>query len=1452
MDCSESSELLPGYIYDTLPTEKRKSVESHLEICPRCREELQKQKKSFSLLDCWEDTEPHSSLASATISAITEKKPSLISLLMPRLRPALGLLVAAYLIVMGTMHFLYLFLPMDDQKTLFNAPPEIFPESQASFRIVVQTISNERPVKDARVKVELKSITTGNKIELFNGKTDIRGTVEPKIKIPALAEGRYSLIVSTRSRKGGNTIETPVSLERYCRILLSTDRPVYQPCQTIHMRSIAISESQRKAIESGTAVFEVEDPKGNKVFRKKAEIGAFGIASCDFTLAREISTGSYRIRAETGKDRAERVVEVKRYVLPKFKIDFEPSRKVYRPGDIVTGTVRGTYFFGRSVRNGVISIDLSIFDTAFHKISHLQGRTNDEGLFRLSMPLPSYFTGQPLEKGRAVLKCDISLKDSSGHQEKMSEILHVAETAGEESSVKSDRKHHITIDCIPEKKRFIPGISQKISVITTLPDGASPLLCDVTLSSPSGVLRSSSDRFGISEFTTTPQGRTCELKIEARKGQQYYGVSKIKLSACAELNDLLLRTDRAIYTVGGTLKATVLSPDSEGTVYIDVMRNNQTLLTRALALTMGRGEMTFDLTDDCTGTLMLNAYRLRGGSLECPSGVTARDTRTITVLPSKDLNVSARADRKSYQPGDKAHISYQVRDERGEPVPAAIGVNIVDESVFSLVDDHPGLEKIYFAIESDLMAPKVDVCAHNSSLNMGEIAKASGQDSSAQRAAQVLFTAVPHDQKFSILSSLNETLIRYDMAKENYRQIAGNMLKGLLIVLIAWFIVYASKFLRAEEDDLSPASDDSENRGINLKILFLSLAIALVEVFLTIPYIHNTPFFENIPGYFSIEFLVYSVISFCLYSWLLLPVLTLAPVLRRNAGLRLIYFIALCCVLLTVYMKGLLNQALANDSQFLRTAVPLITWINIVICAAAILTSLTESLAKRFNLTAGIIISCLLSLTPLMHCAQTPVESACPWPAVIFAGTAALFFMPCRLNPLGDMKKMYGYFFIGLLFTGIFLAVPCYIIINLLTNNAPHPGVFISAAIQILLCAFFTIRSFKSRSLGKLLKCGSFLSIGLIICAVFTYMTYMTVTVIERQLMACRANEKSIGTALEMYSSDNQGRYPRSLSALTPGYLQSIPKCPSANTITYCYTQTEVPDCYTVWCAGGYHFTMEFPHVPEYDAVQGLYEDGGGSGAHDMEGLAAQRAQAPAQYVRAPEPRKMQNSPSAAKDIRVRQLFPETLYWNPLVITDKEGKAELDVPMADSITTWRMMATASTMEGIIGSATTPLSVFQDFFIEPDLPEHLTRGDEITLPVTVYNYLPRSQNITVTLKKADWFDITGPISSSIRLGASDVGSVPFTIRVKKVGDFRFKVEGRSKERGDSVSKPIRVDPEGRETVVTWNGRLNKKVSCEIRIPPDSVSDGSTVLVKVYPAMMAQIVGGLEGMLKTPHG
>ncbi len=112
---------------------------------------------------------------------------------------------------------------------------------------------------------------------------------------------------------------------------------------------------------------------------------------------------------------------------------------------------------------------------------------------------------------------------------------------------------------------------------------------------------------------------------------------------------------------------------------------------------------------------------------------------------------------------------------------------------------------------------------------------------------------------------------------------------------------------------------------------------------------------------------------------------------------------------------------------------------------------------------------------------------------------------------------------------------------------------------------------------------------------------------------------------------------------------------------------------------------------------------------------------------------KAQSADSDSAPTHVRSYFPEALYINPEIITDHDGRASVVIPLADSITTWRMAMLASTTHGALGSATSSLKVFQDFFVDLDLPVTLTQGDRVSLPVAVYNYSNARGDVNLKLQ-----------------------------------------------------------------------------------------------------------------------
>jgi hypothetical protein len=225
---------------------------------------------------------------------------------------------------------------------------------------------------------------------------------------------------------------------------------------------------------------------------------------------------------------------------------------------------------------------------------------------------------------------------------------------------------------------------------------------------------------------------------------------------------------------------------------------------------------------------------------------------------------------------------------------------------------------------------------------------------------------------------------------------------------------------------------------------------------------------------------------------------------------------------------------------------------------------------------------------------------------------------------------------------------------------------------------------------------------------------------------------------------------------------------------------------------------------------------------------------------------------AAPEPPRLRQFFPETLYWAPEVLTGEGGSVSLQVPMADTITTWRLTALASTQDGRLGSTTRGIRVFQDFFVDVDLPVSLTQGDEISIPIGVYNYLSEAQQVRLEIEPEDWFELAGPGERVLTIAANDIEVAYIPIRVLEFGRQGFQVTAWGEKMSDAIRREVSVVPNGKEIRLTESDWLRDGKRVAVEIPAAALPGATAVEVKIYPGALAQAVEGLEKILRLPHG
>ncbi|NRO98702.1 alpha-2-macroglobulin [Paraburkholderia sp. NMBU_R16] len=96
-----------------------------------------------------------------------------------------------------------------------------------------------------------------------------------------------------------------------------------------------------------------------------------------------------------------------------------------------------------------------------------------------------------------------------------------------------------------------------------------------------------------------------------------------------------------------------------------------------------------------------------------------------------------------------------------------------------------------------------------------------------------------------------------------------------------------------------------------------------------------------------------------------------------------------------------------------------------------------------------------------------------------------------------------------------------------------------------------------------------------------------------------------------------------------------------------------------------------------------------------------------------------------------RELFDTLLLWNPRVTLDANGEAFVDVPLNDSLTSFRIVAIAAVGDGTFGTGAASIRSTQDLQLISGLPPLVREGDRFRAQFTVRNTTTRAMSVVVT-------------------------------------------------------------------------------------------------------------------------
>lgn len=554
-----------------------------------------------------------------------------------------------------------------NQRTVLLASGEVAPGAEATARVVVTDRATGEPLAGTNVTLFLGD--GSDRRMLGRGETGSDGTLAVPFEAPN-ATGDHRLSARAESRLGTDEVSARFAVDRDYSVVVDTDKPVYQPGQTVHVRTLVRRAGGSPVTEEARVV--ITGPEGNRLFSRNVSLSEFGMGSVDFPVSPEGRHGRYRVSVEYGGEEQVRTVEVGEYRLPQFDVQFRPGESSYRPGETVRATVVSEYFFGEPVRNATVRVEGAGYVGDLEPFGTATANADEDGVATVDLALPEYFVGSERFDGRGLAVFNVSVTDPAGHTETVTREIPVA-------------REDLLVEAVPAGGRLVPGVENTVFLVVSHPDGR-PARATVEV----GNRTLETNRYGIATYEFTPTGADPRLRVEARAD----GASARRtVYLDADRENVAVQLDAGAYTVGERLSGRVLVGDAGGRVYVDAVSGGRTLVTRSLEVEDGSANFSFDLPPAARGATQVRAWVVRA------DGSVARTTRPVPVRANRDLNVSLSPNRSVYRPGEPASLTVRT-SENGSAVPAAVGLDIVDESVFSVEARRAGLARAAFAFEA--------------------------------------------------------------------------------------------------------------------------------------------------------------------------------------------------------------------------------------------------------------------------------------------------------------------------------------------------------------------------------------------------------------------------------------------------------------------------------------------------------------------------------------------------------------------------------------------------------------------------------------------------------------------------------------------------------------------------------------------------------------------------------
>ena len=229
-----------------------------------------------------------------------------------------------------------------------------------------------------------------------------------------------------------------------------------------------------------------------------------------------------------------------------------------------------------------------------------------------------------------------------------------------------------------------------------------------------------------------------------------------------------------------------------------------------------------------------------------------------------------------------------------------------------------------------------------------------------------------------------------------------------------------------------------------------------------------------------------------------------------------------------------------------------------------------------------------------------------------------------------------------------------------------------------------------------------------------------------------------------------------------------------------------------------------------------------------------------------------------AQPVMIRSDFADSAYWKQSLETNAEGIAEVEVPLPDNLTTWKIKAWAMGHGTKVGEAEAEIITSKDLIIRLQAPRFFVEKDEVTLSANVHSYLDAKKDVKVSLELEGTCLETmagQELTKTISLDSGKEQRVDWRVKAAREGTAVVRMKAITDSDSDAMQMSYPVHVHGMLKTESWSAAIrpdDQEAKIAFTVPNERRPDQSRLEVRYSPSLATAMVDALPYLVDYPYG